>query len=55
LRYAVSAARLGFADRVKAKLAEAEELYLGGLMDTRDAVEGLRAFIEKRPAVWEHR
>ena len=55
LRYAVSAARLGFADRVKAKLADAEALYLGGLMDTRDAVEGLEAFIEKRPAVWEHR
>ena len=55
LRYAVSAARLGFAERVKAKLAEAEELYLGGLMETNDAVEGLRAFIEKRPAVWEHR
>ena len=55
LRYAVAAARLGFADRVKAKLAEVEELYLGGLMDTRDAVEGLEAFIEKRPAVWEHR
>ena len=55
LRYAVSAARLGFADRVKAKLADAEELYLGGLMETSDAVEGLEAFIEKRPAVWEHR
>ncbi len=52
LRYAVAAARLGFADRIKAKLADAEELYLGGLMDTRDAVEGLEAFIEKRPAVW---
>ncbi len=55
LRYAVSAARLGFVDRVKAKLADAEELYLSGLMETRDAVEGLEAFIEKRPAIWEHR
>ena len=55
LRYAVAAARLGFVDRIKAKLADAEELYLGGLMGTRDAVEGLEAFIEKRPAVWEHR
>ncbi len=55
LRYAVSAARLGFVDRVKAKLNEVEELYLGGLMETRDAVEGLEAFVEKRQAVWEQR
>ncbi len=55
LRYAVAAARLGFADSVKAKLSEVEELYLNGLMETNDAVEGLRAFIEKQPAVWEHR
>lgn len=55
LRYAVSAARLGFADRIKAKLNEVEELYLGGLMDTRDAVEGIEAFIEKRTVIWEHR
>ncbi len=55
LRYAVSAARLGFAKRIKAKLKQAEELYLSGLMETNDAVEGLEAFIEKRPAVWEHR
>ncbi len=55
LRYAVRAARAGYAERIKEKLAEAEELYLSGLMRTRDAVEGLEAFIEKRPAKWEHR
>jgi hypothetical protein len=25
------------------------------LMRTRDAVEGLEAFVAKRPPVWEHR
>ncbi len=55
LRYAVGAARAGYAKRIGDKLAEVEELYLSGLMSTRDAVEGLEAFIEKRPAKWEGR
>ncbi len=36
-------------------LAEMEELYLGTLMKTNDAVEGIRAFIEKRQPVWAGR
>jgi cyclohexa-1,5-dienecarbonyl-CoA hydratase len=36
-------------------MAEAEHLYLSDLMATRDASEGIRAFLEKRPAIWEHR
>jgi cyclohexa-1,5-dienecarbonyl-CoA hydratase len=32
-----------------------ERLYLEKLMITRDAVEGLQAFLAKRPAHWEHR
>jgi cyclohexa-1,5-dienecarbonyl-CoA hydratase len=55
LRFAVRAARGDVAKRIKAKLAAVEELYLNGLMATRDAVEGLTAFIEKRPANWENR
>jgi cyclohexa-1,5-dienecarbonyl-CoA hydratase len=55
LRFAVRAAREGFAARVKARLGEVEELYLSGLMSTHDAVEGLTSFIEKRQAVWENR
>jgi len=35
--------------------ATVEKLYLDGLMKTYDAVEGLDAFLEKRPAKWEHR
>jgi enoyl-CoA hydratase/carnithine racemase len=30
-----------------------EELYLGPLMDTEDAHEGLAAFMEKRAPVWK--
>jgi cyclohexa-1,5-dienecarbonyl-CoA hydratase len=55
LRFAVRAARAGFADRVLSKLAEVEKLYLEGLMATHDAVEGLNAFLAKRPASWEDR
>ena len=55
LRFAMRAARQDWAAEVKAKLASAEKLYFGGLMNTRDAVEGLQSFIEKRPAKWENR
>jgi cyclohexa-1,5-dienecarbonyl-CoA hydratase len=55
LRYAVHSARFDYVSRVRSKLATVERLYLEELMQTRDAVEGLRAFIEKRPALWEHR
>ncbi len=54
LRFAVRAARASYANHVKAGLKRVEELYLTGLMDTADAVEGLEAFIEKRPAVWKN-
>lgn len=55
LHYAMRAARIDLAERVRRRIREAESLYLGDLMTTRDAVEGLEAFIEKRPAKWEHR
>jgi len=54
LRHAVRAARLDLAARVKVKLAAVEQLYLDELMATRDPVEGLRAFLDKRPAEWDH-
>ncbi len=55
LGFAVQAARHGMIERVRAKLAAVEGLYLQKLMSTRDAEEGLRAFLEKRPAKWEDR
>lgn len=55
LHHAVRAARLDFVERVTAKLARVEALYLDDLMATRDAVEGLEAFLAKRPPNWEHR
>ncbi|HEY3076868.1 MAG TPA: cyclohexa-1,5-dienecarbonyl-CoA hydratase [Burkholderiales bacterium] len=55
LAFAVRAAREPFADLMRARLTDAESLYLERLMRTRDANEGLQAFIAKRPPRWEHR
>ena len=52
---AVRAAREPFAELARARLDDVEALYLEKLMPTRDANEGLRAFIEKRQPRWEHR
>lgn len=54
LRLAVRAARYDFNARMIAKLAEVERLYLEELMSTRDAVEGLTAFLAKRKPKWEN-
>jgi len=55
LRYAVRAARIDLAARVRAKIERVERMYLDELMATHDAVEGLEAFIGKRAAQWQHR
>lgn len=55
LRFAVEAARIGYRERMLEKLDRVESLYLENLMSTRDAVEGLEAFMAKRPAKWENR
>ena len=54
LRFAVRAARAQSVDRIKEKLALVERLYIGELMSTFDALEGLTAFVEKRRANWEN-
>jgi cyclohexa-1,5-dienecarbonyl-CoA hydratase len=36
-------------------LSQVEQLYLGQLMKTEDAKEGIRAFLEKRPPSWRGR
>jgi len=55
LAVAVRAVREPFADLARARLADVETLYLEKLMRTRDAPEGLAAFLEKRAPRWEHR
>ena len=55
LACAVQAAREPFAELARARLSDVEALYLERLMATRDASEGLQAFIAKRQPVWEHR
>ena len=55
LACAVTAARGAMIRDVRHRLAEVERLYLDSLMATRDANEGLRAFLAKRKPNWEHR
>jgi cyclohexa-1,5-dienecarbonyl-CoA hydratase len=54
LRMAVKAARAGYTARIITRLEQVEALYLDDLMSTRDAVEGLTAFIAKRQPKWEN-
>ena len=54
LACAVAAARGGYVPEVRRRINEVERLYLNRLMQTRDANEGLAAFIAKRPPKWEH-
>ncbi len=54
LRFAVRAARDAWTRRLAERLEDVERLYLNELMATRDAVEGLEAFLAKRPAKWEN-
>lgn len=55
LRHATRALRADLVARVSAKLALLERQYLDELMQTRDALEGLNAFLEKRSPTWEGR
>lgn len=55
IRFANLAARGELADLFRRRIAAVERLYLDGVMATRDALEGLNSFLEKRAANWEHR
>jgi cyclohexa-1,5-dienecarbonyl-CoA hydratase len=55
LRLAAKAVRAGLRARLVMELPEVERIYLKELMATDDAVEGLQAFLEKRPAIWRDR
>ncbi len=54
LRHAVRAVRCDLTARFKVDIAAQERLYLDDLMKTADAVEGIRAFLEKRPPRWRN-
>jgi cyclohexa-1,5-dienecarbonyl-CoA hydratase len=53
LRLTKRAVQVGSVGRFDEGLAAVEELYLGPLMETEDAHEGLNAFMEKRAPVWK--
>ena len=55
LRLTKQAVRLAEGDRFNVALSALEEMYLWALMQTEDAEEGLRAFVDKRPPVWKDR
>ena len=53
LRQTKRAIVAGLHDHLEESLKPIEEIYLKGLMKTHDAQEGLKAFLEKRKAVWK--
>jgi len=54
LRIACQVARLPLKPAFETTLAEVERVYLDQLMATHDAIEGIRAFLEKRLPQWEN-
>ncbi|MGE0708842.1 MAG: enoyl-CoA hydratase-related protein [Planctomycetota bacterium] len=54
LRRAATAARWELRRALLTELPELERLYLSDLMETRDAREGIAAFLEKREPRWSH-
>ena len=55
LSYARQSLDLGRGRSIEAALDEQENIYLHELMKTQDANEGVKAFMEKRKAIWRHR
>jgi cyclohexa-1,5-dienecarbonyl-CoA hydratase len=54
LRYAVKAVRTGLRSRLATELGEIERIYLEELMNTHDAAEGIKSFLEKRKPEWKN-
>jgi len=55
IRHATAAVRVALRAHARATLPVVEQLYLDDLMRTADAVEGITAFMEKRPPQWKDR
>jgi cyclohexa-1,5-dienecarbonyl-CoA hydratase len=55
LSFARQGLDLGHGRSIEAALEQQENIYLHELMKTEDANEGVKAFMEKRKAVWRHR
>ena len=55
LSYARQSLDLGRGRSIEDALSEQENMYLHELMKTQDANEGVKAFMEKRKAIWRHR
>jgi len=53
LRLANQATGLSLVKHFRERIQEVERLYLDRLMSTADAVEGIHAFLEKRPPKWK--
>jgi cyclohexa-1,5-dienecarbonyl-CoA hydratase len=54
LRLATKAVREGRRSEIERRLEEAERIYVEELLATHDGVEGIRAFLEKRPPAWKN-
>jgi cyclohexa-1,5-dienecarbonyl-CoA hydratase len=53
LRFAVKAARVKFNNTLSTFLPMLEQMYVDELMSTKDANEGITAFLEKRAPAWQ--
>lgn len=54
LKLAKEATLAGLNDDIDKGLRTIEEIYLGRLMKTHDAIEGLQAFLDKRKPTWKN-
>ena len=54
LKRARKASRWALHRELREGLVEMESLYLEDLMKTKDAIEGIEAFLDKRPPAWKH-